>query len=160
MRNVVICSAAAFLAASTAAHAGGTYSMAGTGSAEIASTAHEVAEGHMIINALSNYSALETEDAENPLNGASGPCFGAIEVKAPEMKGEGHCVYTDGDGDIAVLHWITSAMNDSRGPVGEWHLTGGSGKYAGASGGGGYSVVSDYETKTQVNTVTGEITLP
>ena len=136
------------------------FSNAGIGKAMSSSQAHEIAEGHVVVNTHSTYSGLATEDASNPLNGATGPCFGSMEIRAPEISGAGHCVYTDGDGDLAVIAWKADTLGQGGMTGGEWSLTGGSGKYAGGSGGGRYEVVTDNGSGEQTNTVTGDITLP
>ncbi|MFD2740880.1 hypothetical protein ACFSUD_14950 [Sulfitobacter aestuarii] len=143
-----------------AALAAESYSMNGTGKAQSSATTHEVAEGHMLISAQSEYTSIEAEDENNPLNGATGPCFGAMEIVDGSLSGGGRCLYTDQTGDMAVLSWTAESMTEDGANAGSWELTGGSGKYEGGSGGGSYSVATDQSSGSQTNTVTGEISLP
>ncbi|SPH17834.1 hypothetical protein DEA8626_01361 [Defluviimonas aquaemixtae] len=160
MKSILCLSTALSFAAATAALAEQTYSNNGVGTAQATSTMHEIAEGHVLVEIESSYSNIAPEDESNPLNGATGPCFGSMEIMAPNISGAGHCVYTDADGDIAIIAWNADTLGEGGATGGEWSLTGGNGKYAGGSGGGRYDVVTDAATGAQTNTVTGEITLP
>lgn len=158
MKSIMVLSGVALLATAGSVMAEQTFSNKGMGTAQSASSTHAVGEGHVVIATTSSYSDLATDDPDNPLNGATGPCFGSMEFKAGVLTGGGNCVYTDKEGDMAVMDWTASKMGEA-GPEGSWTLTGGSGKYVGASGSGMYAVATDPDNGSQVNTVTGEITL-
>ena len=158
MKSIFVLSGAAMLAIAGPVWAEQTFSNNGTGTAQSTSTTHAIAEGHVLIETSSVYSDLSTDDPNNPLNGATGPCFGSMEFKGGVLSGGGKCVYSDKDGDMAVMDWTAEKMGKG-GPEGSWMLTGGSGKYIGGSGGGTYAVMTDPGDGSQVNTVSGEFTL-
>lgn len=159
MKQFLVPAVAACVALSTSALAEQSYSNDGVGTAMSKSMVHMIGEGHMVMQIHSTYSNLATSDASNPLNGATGPCFGSVEIKAGALTGGGHCVYTDTQGDMAVLTWSAQQLGQGGSNMGAWQLMGGSGKYAGASGGGQYDAATNPDTGAQTNTVTGSITL-
>lgn len=159
MKTVVLAAVFPILSA-PAALAQQSFSNNGVGTATTSSTSVQIAEGHVLINTQSTYSNLATEDGNNPLNGATGPCFGAMEITAPAIRGSGYCVFTDAGGDMAVVAWTADTLGAEGATGGQWSLTGGSGKYDGANGSGRYDLATNAQTGEQTNTVTGEITLP
>ncbi|WP_264213531.1 hypothetical protein [Leisingera thetidis] len=108
----------------------------------------------------SSYENVEMEDADHPMNGAAGPCFGAVEIAAGTVDGGGFCAFTDSAGGKVVLHWSAEAMDPSGALTGSWNLTGGTGQWADAEGGGSFSSLTDPETGTFVNTITSSVTMP
>ena len=121
---------------------------------------NQIAEGHMVMQISSSYENVEMEEAEHPMNGAAGPCFGAVEVASGEVEGGGICAFTDGAGEKVVLHWDAEGMDQSGALTGSWTLSGGSGPWADAKGGGSFSSLTDPETGKFVNTITSNVTMP
>jgi len=84
---------------------------------------------------------VDDKDDSSPIEGSTHDCFGAI-VFAKDGKtmeeGHGYCDGVDKDGDV----WWPSRTADS---VGEstWAITGGTGKYNGATGTGKTSFETD-----------------
>lgn len=159
MKQFLIMGSVACVAFSTSALAEQTYSNNGIGTAQSSPMVHAIGEGHMVMQVQSQFSNLETDDSSNPLNGATGPCFGSVEIIAPAISGGGHCVYTDSQGDIAILTWTSEKLGPKGSNMGTWQLVGGNGKYVGASGGGTFDAATNPETGAQTNQVTGDITL-
>lgn len=159
MKQRLACGATACLAFFGPAMAEQTYSNDGVGMAKSTSVPYVIGEGHVVMQIASRYSDLKTDDASNPLNGATGPCFGSVEITAGQISGGGHCVYTDKEGDMAVLTWASEQLGEGGANMGSWSLIGGSGKYAGATGGGTFDASAANETGDQTNVVTGQIIL-
>jgi hypothetical protein len=118
-----------------------------------------VAEGFVVIRTATTYTGFDTDDPANPMAGLSGPCFGAVVVRAGEVSGGGVCHYTDGDGDVAVMDWAADGLSAEGRTEGDWSLVGGSGKWAEAAGAGRFDAGTD-AAGAYTNTVTGEFTLP
>ncbi|WP_027243870.1 hypothetical protein [Leisingera daeponensis] len=154
--------AAAFLCAFSAgaAGAGTTWEQGGSGTGTATSSATEIADGHMVMQISSSYENVEMEDAEHPMNGAAGPCFGAVEAAPAGVTGSGICAFTDSAGEKVVLHWDAEGMDGSGALTGTWTLGGGTGPWADAKGGGTFSSLTDPETGKFVNTITSSVTMP
>lgn len=154
--------AAAFLCAFSAgaAGAGTTWEQGGSGTGTATSSATEIADGHMVMQISSSYENVEMEDAEHPMNGAAGPCFGAVEAAPAGVTGSGICAFTDSAGEKVVLHWDAEGMDGSGALTGTWTLGGGTGQWADAKGGGTFSSLTDPETGKFVNTITSSVTMP
>ncbi|EDZ45527.1 hypothetical protein RBY4I_736 [Rhodobacterales bacterium Y4I] len=154
--------AAAFLCAFSAgaAGAGTTWEQGGSGTGTATSSATEIADGHMVMQISSSYENVEMEDAEHPMNGAAGPCFGAVEAAPAGVTGSGICAFTDSAGEKVVLHWDAEGMDGSGALTGTWALGGGTGPWADAKGGGTFSSLTDPETGKFVNTITSSVTMP
>lgn len=138
----------------------GEMSVSGTGYGKAANTVHMVSEGHMLVEMSTAYDKFELEDAENPMNGMSGPCFGAMEVKGGAVSGGGRCLYTDADGDTVSMQWTPEKMGEDGAIMGVWSVSGGTGKWMEASGGGEFSSRTDQTSGENVNTVSGAVMLP
>ena len=152
MRFVLI---AAIMATSPAFAETFSSGVAGTGTS---SNEHiPIAEGHIAIRTSTSYEMFEVE-AGHPLEGASGPCFGALEIKGAEVSGGGNCVYDTASGDKAVMVWKATGMGADGALIGDWSVSGGSGAWTGASGGGTFSSLTAPDTGKFINTITGDIT--
>lgn len=117
-----------------------------------------IGEGHMVMRTSGAYEMFEVA-AGHPLEGASGPCFGAVEVKGMEVSGGGNCVYDTASGDKAIMMWKATGLGADGALTGDWSVSGGSGAWANASGGGTFSSLTDPATGKFVNTITGDITM-
>lgn len=153
--SALIC---ALAAGSTAA--GATWDQGGQGSGTSTSTVKEIGENHMVMQVSSSYETVQMEDPDHPMNGASGPCFGAVEIAAGAATGGGICAFTDSTGSMVVLHWDAEAMEATGALTGSWTISGGTGPWAEASGGGRFSSLTDPASGSFVNTITSSVTLP
>lgn len=146
--------------ASGAATAGTEWDQDGVGSGSSTSTVTQIADGYMVMHVSSAYDTVEMADPDHPMHGASGPCFGAVEIAAAAASGGGICTFTDSSGHMAVLHWEAERMEASGALIGNWSISGGTGPWDGASGGGQFSSLTDPASGNFVNTITSKITLP
>lgn len=116
-----------------------------------------IAEGHMVMKTSGMYESFEVSD-DHPLKGATGPCFGSAEMKGSDLSGGGHCTYTTAEGEMAVISWTMTNLGEGGAVEGDWSVSGGTGKWASASGGGRFSSLTNPDTGKFVNTVTGSFT--
>ena len=114
----------------------------------------------MLVDMNTKYSGFELDDPDNPMNGMSGPCFGAMEVKEGTVSGGGRCLYTDADGDMVTMQYVTERIGEDGAVIGVWSMSGGTGKWNEAVGGGSFSSLTDSETGENANIVTGSAMLP
>lgn len=114
-----------------------------------------IADGHIVMQTFSEYESFEVSD-DHPLKGASGPCIGSLEINAGAVSGSGKCVYTTAEGEMAVMNWMAKGLSAEGAVEGDWTVSGGTGKWAGASGGGTFSSLTNPDTGKFVNDVTGE----
>lgn len=135
-----------------------TWQVNGTATGMNTSTMYPVTEDHTLGDIHSAYTDITLQDASNPMHGATGDCFGAVEIIGVAISGGGNCLFSDAEGDRMVIEWTAQSLIESGGNAGIWQLTGGSGKFAGASGGGEYATSTDAEG-TETNNITGVITL-
>lgn len=147
-------------AASSAATAGTDWDQGGKGAGSSTSTVTPISDGHMVMHVSSTYDIIDMADPDHPMHGASGPCFGAVEIAAAAASGGGICAFTDSGGNRVVLHWDAEGMDASGALIGSWSLSGGTGPWKGASGGGQFSSLTDQASGDFVNTITSKITLP
>jgi hypothetical protein len=98
---------------------------------------------------------VDDNDDKSPIDHSTHDCFGAIVFSGDGTTiqgGHGYCDGIDKDGDIWWLSWSTNSPTESA-----WTITGGTGKYAGASGTGKTSFETD---KFSVAAESGPSTLP
>lgn len=157
-----LCLTAALLCAFSAGTgmAGTTWEQPGKGTGISTSTVNQISEGHMVMQISSSYENVEMEEADHPMNGAAGPCFGAVEVASDGVEGGGICAFVDSAGEKVVLHWQAEGMDQSGALTGNWTLSGGTGHWAEAQGGGTFSSLTDPESGKFVNTITSSVTMP
>ncbi len=135
-----------------------TFSSGAVGTGTSSNEPVPIAEGHIVMRTSASYSMFEVA-AGHPLEGASGPCFGAVEIKGGAVSGGGNCVYDTASGDKAVMVWTATGLGADGALTGDWSVSGGSGAWSGASGGGTFSSLTNPETGKFVNTITGDITV-
>ena len=150
---------AAVLAVCPALAAAGAIDAAGTAKGQSTTTMTQISEGHMVMNANTEFSGFAAADPGNPMNNMSGPCFGAVEVKMGAASGGGLCDWTDGT-DRALISWMAESIDAEGRMYGAWSVKGGTGPWANASGGGMFTSLTDRSTGATENTVTGAISLP
>ena len=158
MKRLLI-AATCLAAVSTGAHAGDSYDAGGVGKGTNKTSVVVVREGHMLMNSISTYTGYEASDPKNPMNGMTGTCRGAIELKVPSATGQGHCEFTAKNGDKQISTWVATGVAKSGAITGTWTHVGGTGRYQGATGGGTFHSLTDRKTGTFVNTVKGAILL-
>ena len=141
------------------AHAGGAVDVSGVAKGTTNSEITPIDKGHVLINIASTYKVFEVNDPSNPFKDMTGKCWGAFEIKAQSASGSGNCAFTDASGDKNYNYWTANGLAPDGAVLGTWTLIAGTGKYLGASGGGGFHSLTDREKGTAVNTVTGAITL-
>ncbi len=139
-----------------AAFAGGHSGAVGHGTS--ANTMMALSESHIVMHTSSAYESFDVASG-HPLEGASGPCFGAVEIKAGAVSGGGRCVYDTASGEKAVMIWTAMGMGADGALTGEWSVSGGTGAWASASGSGTFSSLTNPETGKFTNTISGEITM-
>lgn len=144
----------------SAAWAGGSFTGSGVGSGSSTTTPHPVAENHVAMQISSSYDQIQMQDANHPLHGGSGPCFGAVEMSAAKIAGHGMCLFTDTGGDVMVLHWHAKGQDETGALVGDWEISSGTGKWNGATGGGKFASKTDPNSGKFVNQITSDISLP
>jgi len=127
----------------------------GVGTSNTAVT--QISEGHLVMVTQSVYEGFSATD--NPMTASTGTCNGTMELMAGKLSGGGHCVYSDKDGDNWVVNWIPDTMTEKGAVEGNWVVTGGSGKYDGATGSGTFSTLTNQETGKFVNNTKGSVTL-
>ena len=123
------------------------------------SVVYPVGEGHLVVMNMADYTNIETRDPSNPLNGATGPCFGEVELKNGAPEGDGYCTWTDTAGDNILINWTATGTNAEGNNLGDWQLLGGTGRWQGATGGGTYRIVSEEGSDKRINQAIGTITL-
>ena len=156
-----ILTTSAFLAAyAFAAQAGGSYDSSGVATGITKNVVKMASEGHVVMQTMGIYETVTTDDPDNPMNGLSGECFGALEIKGTTATGGGLCVFR-GDGEDAMsVRWTAEGMTAQGALAGRWNATGGTGALAGATGGGSFHSLTNMETGTFENTLTGALTVP
>ena len=151
--------AACCIAAGTAALPGEIAS-SGMGKGMSKNTPHALGEAHILVQMHTEYEDFTFEAEGHPMTGMSGPCFGAIEMKAGAVSGGGKCLYTDAEGDMVTMDWMAGAMDPSGVMTGTWAVSGGTGKWMAASGEGTFSSMTNQETGENANTVSGTLMMP
>ena len=116
-------------------------------------------ENHMLIKSNTSYENFEMDDPNHPFAMASGECFGSFEFRPPAASGGGNCVFTDADGDISANKFVVTGLAENGSTVGTWTLVGGTGKFAGSSGGGTFQSLTDQQTGKFTNTIDGAMSL-
>ncbi|WP_170384797.1 hypothetical protein [Ruegeria atlantica] len=135
-----------------------THDAAGKGMGTEANEVFGISDGQAVVKSQTNYESFEVA-AGHPLEGASGMCFGSILVNGAGVSGTGNCVFDTASGDKAVMTWIATGRGADGALTGDWTVSGGSGNWASATGGGTFSSLTDPDSRTFVNTITGSITI-
>ncbi|MGR3710550.1 MAG: hypothetical protein ACU0A9_14045 [Alterinioella nitratireducens] len=97
-----------------------------------------ISESLILINARTMYTDIVSDDMDNPLLNATGPCTGTILINAGAVSGGGYCHYTDASGDQAVVRWDAEGMSAEGRTLGSWSVVGGTGSWMTRTGGGGF----------------------
>lgn len=94
------------------------------------------------------------EDPGGALNGIKGDCFGTARMAAGRMIGDGYCAYTDPEGQTLFIRWY---VHDATAPFGTWQFAGGTGKWAGAVGGGLFADTPTQQKDVILSHITGTV---
>ena len=74
-------------------------------------------------------------------------------------EGSGVCTWTDADGDTWYGPWAVNGMTPDRAALGTWNVSGGTGKFATATGGGTFTTLTNPDTGDSKLDVLGSVTL-
>jgi hypothetical protein len=124
------------------------------------SEAFEITDTHAVALGVDTYDDIATEDADSPMNGASGPCFGKLEFREDGAAGDGYCTFNDRAGARFVIRWTVTGRSDGGELEGDWSLIGGAGPWVGSAGGGTFSQTMNPESKAFETRIAGEFTIP
>lgn len=99
----------------------------------------QVAANHVVISAAAHGTGYVTRDDKSPMKGAYGSCVLFNEVIDGKPNGELRCVRTDAQGDTFLIVGKVKAYSPSGAMTGSYTITGLTGKWVGAKGGGNFS---------------------
>lgn len=148
-----------FLMVASAAFAGATYDMNSTANGVSEPQIRQNARGHLVLS-LSTALTPDVTDGAHLYSGMSGTCTGQLVINAPSAQGAGICAYSSPAGDTSLVQYSISGMTSDGGFHGTWVSLGGTGRMAGAIGGGAWVNSAVAEDGTFTQQLTGAITLP
>ena len=99
----------------------------------------QAAPNHVIVSASAQGTGYVTRDEKSPLKGAYGPCVLFNEVIDGKPNGELRCVRSDADGDKFLIVGKVKAYSPTGAMTGSYTISGLTGKWVGAKGGGNFS---------------------
>lgn len=148
----------AFVASAVAAHAGGTsYDISGTTIGKADSSYVPLGETHMFVDIDSTYTLPQNG---TPTAGMTGKCMGSMQIAfGAGASGSGTCIWSDANGDSWFGPWTVVGMTPEGMATGIWHASGGTGKFAGAAGGGTFTSATNPETGASKLDVLGSVVL-
>ncbi len=148
----------AFFVSAGAAIAGdASYDISGTTVGKSENQYIPLGETHLFIDLSSKYIL---PDSGTPLDGMTGECMGSMQVAlGAGADGNGVCIWTDAAGDIWYGPWDVVGMTADRATLGTWYVSGGTGKFAMATGGGTFMTLTNPETGESKLDVLGSVTL-
>ncbi len=148
----------AFIASTSAAVAGGAaYDISGTTVGKSENQYVPLGETHLFIDLNSKYTL---PDNGTPLAGMTGECMGSMQVTmGAGADGSGICIWSDGDGDTWFGPFDVVGMNADRATLGTWYVSGGTGKFKTATGGGTFVTLTNPDTGASKLDVLGSVTL-
>ncbi len=154
----LICASVAMACAATAVWAE-TFDVSGTAYAASSTVVVPISDGFFALDSGGLYDRFESDNPDNILIGASGPCFGAATVNMGRAEGGGVCTWTDPDNEVVVMHYQGESVTAEGVFEGTWRTVGGTGKWDGATGSGRFASSADGEGRSK-NVITGEVDLP
>lgn len=148
----------AILASSGAALAeSGSFDISGTTLGKASNEYTPLGDTHLYIKSDTAYTLPENG---TPMAGMDGTCTGNMLVTmGAGATGGGICSWTDADGDMWYGPWSVHGMTAERAALGTWHVSGGTGKFATATGGGTFTTLTNPETGDSKLDVLGSVTL-
>jgi hypothetical protein len=157
---LLIASVGAIQAAQSPALAETRFDAAAVGKGENRADVFEISDTHTVLLGVDTYDTVATEDAGNPMDGASGPCFGMLEFREGSASGDGYCTFNDRSGARFVIRWTATGQSEGGGLEGDWSLIGGAGAWVGSGGGGTFGQTIDPDSGTFETRIAGEISIP
>ncbi len=143
--------------AAAPAFAGQSHDVSGTSVGQSENTYIPASETLIYIDLKTTYALPEND---TPLAGMIGECVGFMTIMVGSgANGTGVCVWTDGDGDTWHGPWDVKGMGADGASVGQWHATGGTGKFEGVTGGGTFSSLTNPENGESKLDVMGSVTM-
>jgi hypothetical protein len=158
MKPILIAAAAALSAGPGLA--AGLYDGAAIGTGQSQNEIVVLGENHVVMHSVGIYQPLATADANNPMTGLPGKCFGSIEMKGASASGSGHCVFAEGDSRAVVTDWTVTGRSAEGALTGQWSVIGAAGSATGLTGGGSFSNLTDRATGTFTNSISGAVSMP
>lgn len=148
----------ALLASAGSALAGGTsYDISGTSVGQADNTYMAMGESHIFVDLNSTFTL---PDNGTPMAGMAGTCMGFMTVTIGQgAAGNGMCFWEDADGDQWFGPWTVTGITPERATAGFWTASGGTGKFAGVTGGGTFTSLTDPSNGMSKLDVTGAVTL-
>jgi len=140
------------------AFAGNAVDMTGTWTGMAKNQIFPISEGHMVMRLQSDYAKFDGA-TDGPMASMTGACFGSVELAVPALTGDGHCVFTDKNGDTMASNWRATGMSKEGATIGEWTIVGGTGAYANATGGGAFHSLTNMETGAFQNKISGAMVM-
>lgn len=136
---------------------GGSYDVSGTSIGQSDSKYTPLGETHLFIDLDSTHTL---SDNGTPIAGMEGKCSGHMQVEiGAGAQGIGVCIWADKDGDKWFGSFTVTGMNADRVTQGTWYVTGGTGKFASATGGGSFNTLTNPDSGESKLDVFGSITL-
>ncbi|WP_425091938.1 hypothetical protein [Tropicimonas sp. S265A] len=142
------------------AQAGQLFDGSGTGAGQSQNEIVILGDGHMVMHSVGVYEPLATNDPNSPMAGLPGKCFGSIEIRGGSATGAGHCVFANQEETAVITDWQVTGLAANGALSGQWTVVGAAGAATGLTGGGSFSNLTDRETGTFENTITGALTMP
>lgn len=141
----------------TGAWAGDTFDVGGSTVGMSTSKMVPFGDTHVFMDMQTTYTMPENG---TPVAGMTGDCFGYMEIAVGTgATGSGTCVWSDAEGDTWVGPWSVHGMTPELASLGTWVVTGGTGKFAGASGGGTFTALTNPQTGESKLDVAGSMVL-
>lgn len=158
MRLLSILSILSIVASTGAAMAdGGSYDISGTTVGKASNEYMPLGGKHLFIKSNTDYTL---PDNGTPMAGMNGTCTGNMLVTmGAGAEGSGICTWTDADGDTWYGPWAVNGMTAERAALGTWYVSGGTGKFATATGGGTFVTLTNPDTGDSKLNVLGSVTL-
>jgi hypothetical protein len=135
--------------------AAGSYDLSGSTVGKSTATYVPMSETRIFVDQKVTYTM---PDNGTPTAGAVGDCFGYIEIAAGQgATGSGTCVWTIASGDKWFGPWLVNGMTADGTSQGTWYVAGGTGTFAGATGGGTFTAQTNPETGASKLDVAGSM---
>ena len=152
-----IVSTLALVVAAGTAMAGESYDVSGSSVGQAENSYTPLGESHIYITSTTAYTLPANG---TPLDGSKGECSGYIQVALGSgAVGSGFCVWSDADGDTWFGPWNVTGASAEGASQGNWYVSGGTGKYASAAGGGTFVTLTNPATGESKLDVAGSVTL-
>ena len=131
-----------------------THSESGCGFTAYSTTTTDsvpLANGHTLVN-FHDWGLFYTDDPASILNESRYDCFGShpFDAAGVNLGGQGYCAGIAKDGDHWWIHWTGTQKG------GDWHFSGGTGKFADIPGGGEWSNAAGFAPQETITVWHGQ----